>query len=165
MSEPIFSASWYRVAELRPRLRSHARIHRHKYRGNTWFVLQDFSTGRFMRFTPTAHRVIGLMDGVGACAIRSNILPGEAELGPLRTYPEASRNAAFQGGTSIQLFGRSTGASILMSSAVLLISSCGSRRRAALFAMVLVPLLAPIFAAAQDGATSPGEEPEFTVSV
>lgn len=63
MSEPIFSGAWYRVADLRPRLRSHARIHRHKYRGNTWFVLQDFSTGRFLRFTPAAYRVIGLMDG------------------------------------------------------------------------------------------------------
>jgi putative peptide zinc metalloprotease protein len=63
MSEPIFSASWYRVAELRPRLRTHARIHRHNYRGKTWFVLQDFSTGRFHRFTPAAYRVIGLMDG------------------------------------------------------------------------------------------------------
>ena len=26
-------------------------------------MLQDFSTGRFHRFTPTAYRVIGLMDG------------------------------------------------------------------------------------------------------
>ena len=63
MPEPLFSASWYRVAALRPRLRSHARIHRHTYRGHTWFVLQDFSTGRFHRFSPAAYRVIGLMNG------------------------------------------------------------------------------------------------------
>jgi putative peptide zinc metalloprotease protein len=63
MAEPLFSASWYRVAGVRPRLRPHARVHRHKYRGHTWFVLQDLSTGRFHRFRPAAYRVIGLMNG------------------------------------------------------------------------------------------------------
>jgi putative peptide zinc metalloprotease protein len=63
MSESLFSQSWYRVASLRPRLRSHAQIHRHVYRGAIWYVLQDHATGRFHRFTPTAHAVIGLMDG------------------------------------------------------------------------------------------------------
>ena len=54
MSEAAASSSWYRVAALRPRLRSHARIHRHRYRGQTWYVLQDLSTQRFLRFTPAA---------------------------------------------------------------------------------------------------------------
>ena len=63
MAESLFSTAWYRVAELRPQLRSHARIHRHRYRGHVWFVMQDLSTGRFHRFTPTAYRVIGLIDG------------------------------------------------------------------------------------------------------
>ena len=63
MSEPLFSASWYRVAALRPRLRSHAQIHRHEYRGRIWYVLQDHASGRSHRFTPGAHYVIGLMDG------------------------------------------------------------------------------------------------------
>ena len=61
MEEPLFSASWHRVKDLVPRLRGHARIHRHRYRGNVWFVLQDFSTGKFHRFTPTAYRVIDRM--------------------------------------------------------------------------------------------------------
>src|SRR2546426_4875888 len=64
MSKPIFSASWYRVAALKPRLRSHAQIHRHQYRGDTWYVLQDLSMERFVRFSPAAYSVIGLMDGL-----------------------------------------------------------------------------------------------------
>jgi len=63
MSESLFSASWYRVANVRPRLRSHAVIHRHLYRGQVWYVLQDRSSGRFHRFSPVANLVIGLMDG------------------------------------------------------------------------------------------------------
>ncbi|MBE9636998.1 efflux RND transporter periplasmic adaptor subunit [Salipiger mangrovisoli] len=57
------STSWYRVAEFRPRLRTHARIHRHVYRGTLWFVLQDRASGRFHRFTPEAYRLICMMDG------------------------------------------------------------------------------------------------------
>lgn len=59
----MFSPSWYRVASLQPRLRSHADIHRHHYRGQLWYVLQDPLSGRNHRFTPAAHYVIALMDG------------------------------------------------------------------------------------------------------
>jgi putative peptide zinc metalloprotease protein len=51
------------VAGLKPRLRSHAQIHRHQYRGQTWYVLQDRSTERFHRFSPAAYLIVGLMDG------------------------------------------------------------------------------------------------------
>ena len=63
MPQSLYSPSWYRVAGLRPRLRSHLEIHRHHYRGELWYVLQDHSSGRFQRFTPSAYRIIGLMDG------------------------------------------------------------------------------------------------------
>lgn len=63
MTAPLFSSSWYRVAQLQPRLRSHAHIHRHQYRGKTWYVLEDRASQRFHRFTPQAHLLIGLMDG------------------------------------------------------------------------------------------------------
>jgi putative peptide zinc metalloprotease protein len=63
MTDTLFSPSWYRVAELKPRLRSHAQIHRHDYRGQVWHVLQDHAGGRSHRFTPAAWRFIGLMDG------------------------------------------------------------------------------------------------------
>ena len=63
MSASVFSASWYRVAELVPRLRSHAEIHRVLLRGQRWYLLQDHTSGRFHRFSPAAHRLIGLMNG------------------------------------------------------------------------------------------------------
>jgi len=63
MTESIFSSSWYRVADLTPRLRKHAELHRHDYRGKVWFVLQDHAGGRSHRFTPAAYGFIGLMDG------------------------------------------------------------------------------------------------------
>ena len=63
MTSSLYSPSWYRVAGLKPRLRSHAEIHRHHYRGDLWYVLQDHASGRFQRFTPAAYQIIGLMDG------------------------------------------------------------------------------------------------------
>ena len=63
MSDGFFSASWYRVAGLRPRLRRHVEFHRHRYRGRLWYVLQDHSTGRCQRLTPAAYLLAGLMNG------------------------------------------------------------------------------------------------------
>lgn len=63
MPEQLLSASWYRVAHLRPRIRSHAHFHRHRYRGRTWWVLQDRSTGRCHRLSESAWALVGLMDG------------------------------------------------------------------------------------------------------
>lgn len=63
MSASLFSQSWYRVADLKVRLRKHAKINRHRYRGSVWYVLQDHVTGQFHRFTPEVYQVVGLMDG------------------------------------------------------------------------------------------------------
>ena len=63
MTTSLYSPSWYRVSGLKPRLRSHVEIHRHIYRGETWYVLQDHASGKFQRFTPAAYLLIGLMDG------------------------------------------------------------------------------------------------------
>jgi putative peptide zinc metalloprotease protein len=63
VSETLHSPSWYRVAGLKPRIRVHAQIHRHAYRGEVWFVMQDHASGRSHRFSPAAHQFIGLMDG------------------------------------------------------------------------------------------------------
>jgi putative peptide zinc metalloprotease protein len=63
MSETLLSPSWYRVASLKPRIRAHARILRHSYRGEVWYVLQDVAAERAHRFTPAAYQFIGLMDG------------------------------------------------------------------------------------------------------
>ncbi len=63
MEESLFSPYWYRVAKLKPQLRRHARIHRHYYGGELWYVLQNHVTGDLYRFNPVVYQVIGLMDG------------------------------------------------------------------------------------------------------
>jgi putative peptide zinc metalloprotease protein len=63
MGEPFLSSSWYRVAGLRPKLRPHTQIHRHRYRGQAYYVLQDHASGRMHRFRPAAYLFIGRMDG------------------------------------------------------------------------------------------------------
>ena len=63
MSEALFSTNWYRVADLKPRLRGHIRIHRHAYRGEIWYVVEDRVAGKYHRFNPASYRVISLMDG------------------------------------------------------------------------------------------------------
>src|SRR4051812_22578785 len=63
MALTLFSPSWYRVAQLTPRLRKHAHLHRQEYRGQTWYVLQDLTSERFHRFSPSAYLIIGQMDG------------------------------------------------------------------------------------------------------
>ena len=49
VSEALLSSSWYRVAHLKPRLRRHARLHRHHYRGQRWYVLRDAASQRWPR--------------------------------------------------------------------------------------------------------------------
>lgn len=63
MATSLFSPSWYRVAELKPRVRKHVDIHRHDYRGRIWHILQDHANGRAHRLSPAAYRLLGLMDG------------------------------------------------------------------------------------------------------
>jgi putative peptide zinc metalloprotease protein len=63
MSETLFSPSWYRVADLKPRLRRHVQLHRHEYRGKVWYILQDHAGIKSFRFSPAAYRFIGYMDG------------------------------------------------------------------------------------------------------
>lgn len=62
-AEPFQSASWYRVAELVLRLKSHGQIQHHRYRGHSWYVLHDPASGRVHRFTPAAYAFIRAMDG------------------------------------------------------------------------------------------------------
>jgi putative peptide zinc metalloprotease protein len=63
MAESMFSSYWYRIAGLQPRLKGHIHIHRHHYRGQLWYVLQDYSSGLNHRFSPQVHYVISLMNG------------------------------------------------------------------------------------------------------
>ncbi len=63
LGDALFSSNWYRVATLKPRLRGHVRIHRHVYRGEIWYVIEDRVAGKYHRFNPSSYRVIGLLDG------------------------------------------------------------------------------------------------------
>jgi putative peptide zinc metalloprotease protein len=63
MSNPFHSASWFNVAHLKPRLRSHVRVRRHRYRGAIWYVLDDGAAGRVHRFPKGAYLLIGRLDG------------------------------------------------------------------------------------------------------
>ena len=63
MDTPLHSSLWYRVAELRPQLVSRARLHRHIYRGEVWYLLQDPASNKVHRFTPAARLLLAAMDG------------------------------------------------------------------------------------------------------
>jgi len=64
MTRSIFSSSWHSVAELKPRLAPQARVHRHVYRGQVWYVVQDQTGGRYHRLSPGAYALVKGMDGV-----------------------------------------------------------------------------------------------------
>lgn len=88
MGQYLFSRSWYRVAALKPRLRSHVRMSKHCYRGEDWYVIQDRFTGRHHRFSSEAYQIIGLMDGrrdldwiwERACAVLGDHMPTQDEV-------------------------------------------------------------------------------------
>jgi len=63
VDRPTFSESWYRVAELRPRLRSTVQVHRQHYRGRMWYVLQDPSNNQFYRQNEAAYHFVAMLDG------------------------------------------------------------------------------------------------------
>lgn len=63
MAETLLNPGWYRIANLTPRLRDHAQIHRQMFRGDVWYVLQDHQSGRYHRLSPAANLMLSLMDG------------------------------------------------------------------------------------------------------
>ena len=60
---PTFSESWYRVKELRPRLRAAVQTRRQHFRGRIWHVVQDPINNRFFRLHPAAYRFVAMLDG------------------------------------------------------------------------------------------------------
>ncbi len=63
MSDSLTHPLWYRVAELKPRLRAHAAVHCHHYRGEPWYVLQDRASTRYYRLSENTQQVVALLDG------------------------------------------------------------------------------------------------------
>src|SRR5580704_17825979 len=60
---PTFSESWYRVADMKPKLRAGAQVSRQYYRGDRWYVVRDPAGNQFHRLSDAAYRFIGLLDG------------------------------------------------------------------------------------------------------
>jgi len=132
MSASLLSPSWYRVAPLNPRLRSHVRIERHEYRGQDWYVIQDGFTGRHHRFSPEAYQLVGMMDGrrtldqiwQAVCARLGDHMPTQDEV--------------------IDLLARLYRADLLQTSAILDFSDLHQRslqgRRSRLFTQMASPL-------------------------
>ncbi len=63
VDRPTFSESWYRIAELTPRLRPTVQVHRQHFRGQMWHVLQDPASNQFFRLSEAAYYFIALLDG------------------------------------------------------------------------------------------------------
>ena len=63
MVRALLSSDWYRVAPLKPRLRAHVEVHLQRFRGDTWFIVQDLHSGKYHRITPAANFILALMNG------------------------------------------------------------------------------------------------------
>jgi len=63
MSNPFISTSWFNVAHLKPRLRGHVTVRRHRYRGQVFYVIDDGAAGRVHRFAKGAYLFVGRLDG------------------------------------------------------------------------------------------------------
>ncbi len=59
----VFFPGWYRVADLRPRLRRHVALARHRYRGRRWFLLRDPISGKHFRLNERGWALVGRCDG------------------------------------------------------------------------------------------------------
>jgi len=58
-----FSESWYRVQDMRPRLRAMVQTFRQHYRGQMWHVVRDASNNQFFRLNDASYFFVGLLDG------------------------------------------------------------------------------------------------------
>ena len=101
VDRPTFSESWYRVAQLRPRLRTTVRIQRQHFRGQLWHVVRDPSSNQFFRLPGTAYRFVGMLDGHRTVA------------DVWKTCNEQAGDAAPTQGEAIQLLGQLYTANLL----------------------------------------------------
>jgi putative peptide zinc metalloprotease protein len=63
VDRPTFHESWYRVADLRPRLRAAVQTCRQHYRGRLWYVVRDPANNQFFRLHDAAYHFIALLNG------------------------------------------------------------------------------------------------------
>jgi putative peptide zinc metalloprotease protein len=60
---PLLSPDWYRLSNVKPRMRAGVRVSRQLQRGQIWFLLTDPVSGRHHRFNELAYSLIGACDG------------------------------------------------------------------------------------------------------
>src|SRR5687767_11437268 len=60
---PTFHESWYRVKNLKAKLRASAQISRQYYRGDRWYVVRDPAGNQYHRLSDPAYRFVGLLNG------------------------------------------------------------------------------------------------------
>lgn len=63
MDRPTFSENWYRIAELRLKLRSVVQEYRQDYRGQRWHLLRDPATNTFSRIDAASYAFVARLDG------------------------------------------------------------------------------------------------------
>jgi putative peptide zinc metalloprotease protein len=63
MTESLFSANWFHVAQLKPRLREAVIIKRQHWRNQLWYLLIDEISGRQHRVNTSAYQFIGRCNG------------------------------------------------------------------------------------------------------
>lgn len=74
---PTFSESWYRVADLKVKLRPSAQISRQHYRGDRWYVVRDPAGNQFHRLSAPAYNFVGLLDGSRTVAEAWELVGGQ----------------------------------------------------------------------------------------
>lgn len=63
MNTLLFSPVWYRVAELKLRLRDNLEIRRQTNHDQVWYTIYDVSARRHFRFPYSTYKLIGLLNG------------------------------------------------------------------------------------------------------
>jgi len=76
---PTFSESWYRVMNLRAKLRASAQISRQFYRGERWYVVRDPAGNQFHRLSDPAYRFVALLDGTRTVGEAWDVVGGTLE--------------------------------------------------------------------------------------
>jgi putative peptide zinc metalloprotease protein len=63
VERPTFIESWYRVANLTPRLLGAVNVHRQHFRGVRWYVLQNPANNEYFRLSHGAYHFVAMLDG------------------------------------------------------------------------------------------------------
>ncbi|MGV6818007.1 MAG: site-2 protease family protein [Thiotrichales bacterium] len=63
MNNQLFSEQWYRVADLKPKLKASVAVHRQIQRNKVWYLLQDKASGRTHRLDIRTYRLVAQLAG------------------------------------------------------------------------------------------------------